>query len=273
MVEENNSYVYGYFDPRNFKLFYVGMGKGKRKLSHLKEKSESDKTKRIKEIKKEGLEPIIRVLCQNLTEEQARLVEKTIIWMNYDSLNNIATGSFSNNFRPDNTLHKEVRGFDFENGIYYVNVGEGDHRDWDDCREYGFLCAGGDPKWSDPLKRLVNGDIVVAYLKGKGYVGIGKIISPAQKVIDFETKDGKKLEEFKDKLVQPNIFEHPNDNELAQYVVGVEWIHKNDKKNAVWLKGKKLFTSQLVVASLLNQKFTLDFLENNFKIKFDHYIE
>lgn len=273
MEEQNNSYVYGYFDPRNFKLFYVGMGKGKRKLSHLKEKSKSEKSDIIKNIRKEGLEPIIKVLCQNLTEQQAKLVEKTIIWMNYDSLSNVSTGNFSNNFRPDNTLHKEVRGFDFETGIYYVNVGEGDHRDWDDCRKYGFLCAGGDPKWSDPLKRLVKDDIVVAYLKGKGYVGIGKITTPAKKAIEFETKDGQKLIEFKDELVQPNIFENSNDNELAQYVVGVEWIDKRDKNHAVWLKGKKLFTSQLVVASLLNQRFTLDFLENNFEVKFDDYIE
>jgi hypothetical protein len=34
------------------------------------------------------------------------------------------------------------RGGNSWSGFWFVNVGEGDHRSWDDCRNYGFLSAG-----------------------------------------------------------------------------------------------------------------------------------
>jgi len=278
MEDLKNYYVYAYYDPRNFKMFYVGKGCGKRKIAHLTDTAISGKTKIISGIKNEGLEPIIRVLAKDLTDDQAKFVEKTIIWSNYESLSNVSTGSFSDNFRPENTLHKEIKGFDYQTGIYYVNVSEGEHRDWEDCYRYGFLCAGGDPKWSDQLKRLVIDDIVVAYLKGKGYVGIGIITSEIQKAVNFKT-DGKKLIELKSELRQPNILENSENNDLAQYVVGIDWKVKRLKDNAIWIKVKKtdadkqLFTTQLVVASLLNQPYTLEYLEQQFKIKFIDFIQ
>jgi hypothetical protein len=261
-------YVYAYYDPRNFEIFYIGKGQGKRKFAHLSQEDKSEKTKRIKEIQNEELEPIIRVLVKDLEESEAYLVEKTLIWSNYKSLTNKSSGLYKENFRPENTLHKEIKDFDFTNGIYYVNVGEGDHRDWDDCSKYNFLCAGGDPKWSDPLKKLEIDDIVVAYLKGRGYVGIGKVVSKAIKAIDFRYND-KLLSEYKDKLTQQNIFESSQDDEKAQYVVGIEWICKKNKEEAVWKKSYKLYTTQLIVASLLNQAHTISFLEKEFKIKFE----
>lgn len=60
-----NFYVYVYIDPRNYEEFYYGKGKGSRKEAHLKFDEDSDndseKTKIIREIKKEGLECIKRV--------------------------------------------------------------------------------------------------------------------------------------------------------------------------------------------------------------------
>ena len=73
-------YVYVYIDPRNFEEFYYGKGKGSRKDAHLFEDSDSEKSKRIKAIKKEGLEPIIRVIARGLSEHDALLVEKTLLW-------------------------------------------------------------------------------------------------------------------------------------------------------------------------------------------------
>jgi hypothetical protein len=279
MADLTSHYVYAYYDPRNFKVFYIGKGIGKRKIAHLSDKAISEKTKIIKEIRGERLEPIIRVLAKDLTSDQALLVEKTIIWANYESLSNASTGAaFSSNFRPNNTLHKDIKGFDYQTGIYYVNVGEGDHRDWNDCSKFGFICAGGDPKWRDPLKRLLKDDLVVAYLKGKGFVGIGKVISEIQKAIEFKT-NGKKLIEFKTELEQPNIFESSGNDDIAQYVVGIQWLKQRTKEDAIWKSAKKsdkdkqLFTTQLVVASLLGQSYTLNYLEEHFQIKFNDYIE
>lgn len=144
LSNSGNFYVYVYIDPRNHEEFYIGKGQGQRKLAHLTDAGTSKKAERIKQIKHEGLEPIIRVIASGLTEENALLVEKTLIWKLGKTLTNDSPGHFADNFRPENTLHKEVHGFDYENDCYYVNVGEGSHRSWDDCRKYGFLSAGGE---------------------------------------------------------------------------------------------------------------------------------
>jgi hypothetical protein len=64
----NEYYVYMYIDPRNNVEFYYGKGQGRRKFSHLKGKSDTDKNKRIRAIKKAGEEPIIKVIAAGLTE-------------------------------------------------------------------------------------------------------------------------------------------------------------------------------------------------------------
>jgi hypothetical protein len=40
-------YVYLYVDPRDDSVFYVGKGKGGRALSHLKDRTESEKAERM----------------------------------------------------------------------------------------------------------------------------------------------------------------------------------------------------------------------------------
>ena len=79
----------------------------------------SEKSRRIKAIKKEGLEPIIRVIARNLSEHDALLVEKTLLWKLGKQLTNISSGHYAENFRPHDSLHKHLSGFDFQNGLYY----------------------------------------------------------------------------------------------------------------------------------------------------------
>jgi len=74
----NDYYVYVYIDPRSYQEFYFGKGRGSRKDAHLSENSDSEKSKQIKSIQKEGLEPIVRVIARNLSEHDALLVEKTL---------------------------------------------------------------------------------------------------------------------------------------------------------------------------------------------------
>jgi hypothetical protein len=64
----NNYYVYVYIDPRNFEEFYYGKGKGSRKDEHLRDSSDSEKSRRISLIEKAGLTPIIRVIARELSE-------------------------------------------------------------------------------------------------------------------------------------------------------------------------------------------------------------
>lgn len=258
-------YVYVYIDPRNFEEFYYGKGTGNRKNAHLSDDSDSEKSKRINAIKKEGLKPIIKVIARNLDEKEAFLVEKTLIWKLGRNLTNQSSGHFADRFRPHDTFHQNLTGFDFKNGIYYINVGQGVNKCWDDCNNYNFLAAGQGKNWSDPLKTLEHGDIVAAYLKNHGYVGIGRVIEKAVRVSDFEI-DGKLLKEFS--LKAPNIFQNC-DNEKSEYLVKIEWIKSVESKDAKWKSNSGLFTSQLIKASLQSQKTTQEFLENEFKIKFE----
>src|SRR5205823_7408993 len=88
-------YVYVYIDPRDHSEFYYGKGRGNRKNAHLNDEGDSEKSKIISEIKKEGLAPIIRVIAKSLTEDQAFLIEKTLIWRLGKNLANIATGAYA----------------------------------------------------------------------------------------------------------------------------------------------------------------------------------
>lgn len=114
----NDYYVYVYIDPRNLEEFYYGKGKGSRKNAHLLDVSDSEKSKRIRNIKEAGLEPIIRVIASNLTEQEALLIEATLIWKLGRFTANVASGYFASKFRPHDTYHVELSGFDFQNGIF-----------------------------------------------------------------------------------------------------------------------------------------------------------
>lgn len=257
-------YVYVYIDPRNFEEFYYGKGKGNRKEAHLFEESDSEKSKRINAIQKAGLKPIIKVVAKDLTEREAFLIEKTLIWKLGRTLTNKSSGHFADKFRPHDTLHQDLVGFDFKNGIYYVNIGEGIHRCWDDCRKFGFLSAGQHKKYSDPLKNLEVGDVVAAFLKTYGYVGIGKVRQKAVRVTDFLVNN-KSLKELPLKV--ENIF-YNSDNDKAEYLVNIEWIKTVDAGQAKWRSKSGIFASQLIKASLQGQRKTIDFLEFEFDIKF-----
>ncbi len=180
----NDYYVYVYIDPRNYEEFYFGKGRGSRKNAHLSDSSDTEKTRRIEAIRNAGLEPIIRVIARNLSEHDALLVEKTLLWKLGRQLTNVSSGHYADNFRPHDTLHLDLTGFDFQNGIYYYNVGEGPHRNWDDYKQFGFISAGQGARWRDAMLGFQVGDIVAAYLKRHGFVGIGQIKEPARPIRD-----------------------------------------------------------------------------------------
>ena len=57
VIQKLRYYVYLYLDPDTDEVFYVGKGRGNRVFNHLKDTSESEKTDRIKEIRRRGKEP------------------------------------------------------------------------------------------------------------------------------------------------------------------------------------------------------------------------
>ncbi len=258
-----NYYVYVYIDPRNFEEFYYGNGKGSRKDTHLEDQSDSQKAKRIAEIKKEGLLPIVRVIAKDLSEQEALLVEKTLLWKLGKWTTNISTGHFADNFRPHNTLHKKLFNFDFQNGIYYYNVDEGPQHNWDDYVQFGFISAGQGIRWRDAMRNFNEDDIFVAYLKYHGFVGIGRIKQRAKMVRDVQIK-GKSLLSLPLKCT--NIGDNSDNPDLSEYVALVDWLKWIPKEEAKWRSSPKLYTTPHVRASLESQQETIAFLEDQFGI-------
>ena len=249
--------------PRTTRSSTYGKGTGSRKNAHLDDQSDSAKAKRIAAIRKEGLDPIIRVIARGLSEAEALLVEKTLLWKLGKWTTNKATGHFADRFRPHNTLHKELSGFDFQNGFYYYNVGEGPHRNWDDYVKFGFISAGQGARWRDGMLGFKEGDVVAAYLKRRGFVGVGRIMSPARKIREVKIK-GRALLEFPLRCQKMN--DNCDDMERSEYVCLVKWLASVPREQAKWRAAPKLYTTTHVRASLDGQPQTVKFLEKEFNV-------
>jgi len=145
-------------------------------------------------------------------------------------------------------------------GYWFVNVGEGEHRNWDDNRKYGFVSAGQGEKYSRPLRHLQPGDRIFAYMKGLGYVGYGEVTKPAAPIGDFVVDGiGKPLLDLP--LRAPHAAENKGSPEKAEWVVGVRWMKEVPRENARTFKG--VFANQNIVCKLRDQK-TLEFLRTEF---------
>jgi len=74
-------YVYSLKDPREepAKVFYIGKGTGSRATDHLKKIDETRKGKYIQEILKSDNCPIVVIMVNDLTEEQALQIELELI--------------------------------------------------------------------------------------------------------------------------------------------------------------------------------------------------
>lgn len=266
MTNDKTFYVYVYIDPRNFQEFYYGKGKGDRKTEHLHDENDSEKTRIIRDIKSEGLEPIIKVIARNLSEDQALLVEKTLIWKLGRTLTNKSSGHFADNFRPHHSLHKDLYGFDYENGVYCINIGEGEHRSWEDSYKYGFISAGQDwEKWGSRICSLRRNDILCAYLSRFGYVGIAKVLEEACPATQFRYK-GKPLSYYP--LKSPKMLEVKGDLKDAEFTMRVEWIAVRDKKDRIG-GDLRAWRSRSMLGSMESQQETLALLERKFGVSFD----
>lgn len=269
MGTTNDYYVYVYIDPRNYEEFYFGKGKGSRKDAHLSDDSDSEKSRRIAAIHKEGLEPIVRVIARELSEHDALLVEKTLLWKLGRQLTNISSGHYADKFRPHNTLHTLLTGFDYQCGLYYYNVGEGSHRNWDDYVQFGFISAGQGLRWRDAMLGFHQGDVVAAYLKGFGFMGIGQLTSRAKPIREIAI-NGKPL--LSHNLRCPNMADNADSNDLCEYVATVKWIRTVDRTDAKWKAKAGIYTTTHVRASLDGQPATIAFLEEVFDVNVREHV-
>lgn len=268
-IEPEEYYVYCYIDPRNHEVFYYGKGTGSRSRAHLLDQGKSEKAALIKQIRADEVEPIIRIIATDLTADQALLVETTLIWNLGNRLTNKKSGQYARKFRPQNTLHRNLVGFDFSRRIHFFNVGEFEHRSWDDCRTHGFLSAGYGLKYANQVRQLHKGDVVVAYLSKHGYVGIGRVTAEAVPARDFRIRN-RALEQMQKQLKAPKICHDSDDLEKCEWVICVEWLVKKKREDALWKSG--LFTTQQVRASMANQPKTLRYIEREWGVRFEEIL-
>ena len=137
---------------------------------------------------------------------------------------------------------------------FYVSLGEGEHRNWDDCRKYGFVSGGGGKWYSQTLKLLFPGSRVFVNIPKTGYVGVGTVKEPAAPVRDFKIiVDGRDISILEASLKAPKMGENADNLDLCEYLVRVEWIQAVPRTEAYWEKG--LFALQHT-ACRLTSSFT-----------------
>jgi len=115
------------------------------------------------------------------------------------------------------------------NGEFYVSFGEAYDRAWEDARNYGFVSGGGGHWYSNTLGYLQKGHRVWVNAPGKGYVGVGIVEEPVVKVDAFMVKlsDGREVSiiDPEVKLVAKDLEKNIDNEDLAEYLVRVKWIH------------------------------------------------
>ena len=113
------------------------------------------------------------------------------------------------------------------------------------------------------MKGFRTGDVFAAYLAGRGYVGVGVIEAEARKAGDIKI-GGKPLLELP--LRARHMWESADDDDLAEFVCGVHWLKTVGAEEAAKSPDRSLFYSQLIRASLDNQPYTIEFVEQFFGV-------
>lgn len=148
-------------------------------------------------------------------------------------------------------------------GYWFVNVGEGEHRNWDDNRRYHYIGAGQGERYSQALRKLGVGDRIFAYMKGQGYVGYGEVVSTAVPVREF-TPPGEKRPLLELPLVAAKASENADDPTRSEWIVGVHWMKTLDRSAAQKFPG--MFANQNIVCKLRDEA-TLSTLAREFGVE------
>jgi hypothetical protein len=148
---------------------------------------------------------------------------------------------------------------------FYVSLGEGEHRNWEDCRKYGFV-SGGQGKWySQTLKLLFPGSRVFVNIPRTGYVGVGVVKEAAVPVKEFKIHiDGRDVRILDVDLQAPKMGENADNPDLSEYLVRVEWLKAVPRSEAYWERG--FFALQHTVCRLTSS-FTIEKVAKHFSLE------
>lgn len=135
---------------------------------------------------------------------------------------------------------------------WYISFGENEHRQWSDARRYGYVSAGGGPRWSGPLKKLQPGHRVFVNALPMRYVGIGEVIGEAEPVTEFAVDvDGATTSILNAPLNTPSLQELAQEPERYEWFVPVRWDVAVDLSDGYWETG--LFANQAIACRMFSQ--------------------
>ncbi|MGH7461463.1 MAG: endonuclease NucS domain-containing protein [Longimicrobiales bacterium] len=115
------------------------------------------------------------------------------------------------------------------NGEFYSSFGHGEARDWEEARQYGFICGGGGSWYSNTLNLLNIGDRVWINAPGYGYVGVGEVIAPRQSASEFRIGEQPALDVLKGGHYHRQFVDDPA---RCEYLVPVKWLKSVPLKQA-----------------------------------------
>jgi len=123
---------------------------------------------------------------------------------------------------------------------WYVSFGEGDTRNWDDARRFGFVSAGGGRWYTQTLRILPVSGRVFVNLPGRGYVGVGRVTGAPRPAREFEVSvDGQHISILAAPLKAPNLAAVADlDDDHTEWFVPVSWIKTVPAEQAIAFKGR-----------------------------------
>lgn len=134
------------------------------------------------------------------------------------------------------------------NGEFYASFG--DDRPWPLARRLGFIAGGGATWYSKTLSMLSEGDRVWVNIPKTGYVGVGIVTGERCRAADYRfASEGDRTlpeiiaqDEDLSRDAYPHLFQTLVDEEEAEYLVPVRWIHtvaRNEAFSEVGLFGNQ----------------------------------
>lgn len=148
----------------------------------------------------------------------------------YDQHRDVLEFIFQNVVRePEDDTSSAEQSWDGKSRFFNIGEMAGSGYQWDDCHEYSFICAGGGERYRKWMEQLKVGDIIYAYVNGRGYVGIGTVTQKALPFREAKLDDGQPL--LNVGLV--GEYSDSEDNDTCDWIAFVKWEYAVEKNQAV----------------------------------------